>query len=113
MARFDMSLAQIGLAPTWFFAKKLMEVAGPVWAREILRPGDSFERVRSHRAESYRQLGRKHAAQPARDEERDDAPDCLAPHAEQNTLLGTVHHFADAKKGIRVRLKRTTDFKGE
>ena len=29
-ARFGMSLAQIGLAPTWFLAKKLMEVAGPV-----------------------------------------------------------------------------------
>ena len=29
-ARFGMSLAQIGLAPTWFLTKKLMEVAGPV-----------------------------------------------------------------------------------
>ena len=28
-ARFGMSLAQIGLAPSWFLAKKLMEVAGP------------------------------------------------------------------------------------
>ena len=31
-ARFGMSLAKIGLAPSWFLAKKLMEVAGP-WAR--------------------------------------------------------------------------------
>src|SRR5262249_37180461 len=28
-ARFGMSLAQIGMAPSWFLAKKLMEVAGP------------------------------------------------------------------------------------
>jgi enoyl-CoA hydratase/carnithine racemase len=39
-ARFGMSLAQIGLAPTWFLAKKLMEVAGPVGTREILLLGD-------------------------------------------------------------------------
>ena len=39
-ARFGMSLAQIGMAPTWFLAKKLLEVAGPVGAREILLLGD-------------------------------------------------------------------------
>ncbi len=39
-ARFGMSLAQIGLAPTWFLAKKLIEAAGPVAAREILLLGD-------------------------------------------------------------------------
>lgn len=39
-ARFGMSLAQIGLAPTWFLAKKLLEVGGPVAAREILLLGD-------------------------------------------------------------------------
>ena len=32
-ARFGMSLAQIGLAPSWFLAKKLLEVAGPVTTR--------------------------------------------------------------------------------
>ena len=37
---FGMSLAQIGLAPTWFLAKKLMEVCGPVGTREILLLGD-------------------------------------------------------------------------
>ena len=37
---FGMSLAQIGLAPSWFLAKKLLEVAGPVGAREILLLGD-------------------------------------------------------------------------
>lgn len=39
-ATFGMSLAQIGLAPTWFLAKKLLEVAGPVMARELLLLGD-------------------------------------------------------------------------
>ena len=28
-ARFGMSLAQVGLAPNWFLAKKLMEVKSP------------------------------------------------------------------------------------
>src|SRR5215218_9348486 len=39
-ARFGMSLAQIGLAPSWFLTKKLMEVGGPVLTREILLLGD-------------------------------------------------------------------------
>ena len=39
-ANFGMSLAQIGLAPTWFLTKKLLEVAGPVITREILMLGD-------------------------------------------------------------------------
>lgn len=39
-ANFGMSLAQIGLAPTWFLTKKLLEVAGPVTTREILMLGD-------------------------------------------------------------------------
>ena len=39
-ARFGMSLAKIGLAPSWFLAKKLLEVAGPVGAREMLLLGD-------------------------------------------------------------------------
>ena len=39
-ARFGMSLAQIGLAPSWFLCKKLMEVAGPVITKQILLLGD-------------------------------------------------------------------------
>ena len=39
-ARFGMSLAQVGLAPSWFLTKKLLEVAGPVVTREILLLGD-------------------------------------------------------------------------
>jgi len=34
-ARFGMSLSQIGLVPSWFLIKKLLEVAGPVMTRRI------------------------------------------------------------------------------
>jgi enoyl-CoA hydratase/carnithine racemase len=47
-ANFGMSLAQIGLAPTWFLAKKLLEVAGPVVSREILMLGDPVPASRLH-----------------------------------------------------------------
>ena len=47
-ARFGMSLAQIGLAPSWFLAKKLLEVAGPVGAREILLLGDPLSASKMH-----------------------------------------------------------------
>ncbi|MBV1876988.1 MAG: enoyl-CoA hydratase/isomerase family protein [Pseudomonadales bacterium] len=47
-ARFGMSLAQIGLAPTWFLAKKLLEVAGPVKTREFLLLGDPFPSQRMY-----------------------------------------------------------------
>lgn len=45
-ASFGMSLAQIGLAPTWFLTKKLIEVAGPVMTREILMLGDPIPALR-------------------------------------------------------------------
>jgi len=45
-ARFGMSLAQIGLAPSWFLAKKILEVGGPVFAREMLLIGDLIPATR-------------------------------------------------------------------
>ena len=45
-ASFGMSLAQIGLAPTWFLAKKLLEVAGPVATREVLLLGEPLRATR-------------------------------------------------------------------
>lgn len=47
-ANFGMSLSQVGLAPTWFLAKKLMEVCGPVGAREILLLGEPLPAQRMH-----------------------------------------------------------------
>ena len=48
VARFGMSLAQIGRAPSWFLAKKILEVAGPVGAREVLLLGDPLSAVHMH-----------------------------------------------------------------
>ncbi len=45
-ARFGMSLAQVGLAPSWFLTKKLLEVAGPVITREVLLLGDPVPATR-------------------------------------------------------------------
>jgi enoyl-CoA hydratase/carnithine racemase len=47
-ARFGMSLAQVGLAPNWFLAKKMMEVLGPVTTREMLLLGDPLPSTRLH-----------------------------------------------------------------
>lgn len=47
-ASFGMSLAKIGLAPTWFLCKKLLEVAGPVTTREILLLGEPLPATRMH-----------------------------------------------------------------
>lgn len=47
-ASFGMSLAQIGLAPTWFLAKKLLEVAGPVATRQVLLLGEPLPAERMH-----------------------------------------------------------------
>lgn len=47
-ARFGMSLAQVGLAPNWFLTKKLVEICGPVAAREILLLGDPVSATRMH-----------------------------------------------------------------
>jgi enoyl-CoA hydratase/carnithine racemase len=45
-ARFGMSLAQIGLAPTWFLTKKLLEVVGPATTQKMLLLGDSIPATR-------------------------------------------------------------------
>src|SRR3954469_25205765 len=45
-ARFGMSLARVGLAPSWFLTKKLLEVGGPVVTREILLLGDPLPATR-------------------------------------------------------------------
>ncbi|MCA8930671.1 MAG: enoyl-CoA hydratase/isomerase family protein, partial [Alphaproteobacteria bacterium] len=47
-ARFGMSVAQIGLAPSWFLCKKLMEVAGPVATRRILMLGEPLTAAEFH-----------------------------------------------------------------
>mgnify|MGYP003351131406 CR=1 FL=1 len=59
-ARFGMSLSQVGLAPSWFLAKKLLEVAGPVITKKILLLGDPLK------ATEFHSLGLiSHLAEPA------------------------------------------------
>ena len=132
-ARFGMSLAQIGLAPSWFLAKKLMEVAGPVTTRRILLLGDPLPAQRLY------DLGViSHIAEPA-DLERvagevigrlsENAPLSLKAmkalivremafrdqiaHGDVDTLVEEVRRSEDAQEGMAARLaRRKPAFKG-
>ena len=125
-ARFGMSLAQIGLAPSWFLAKKLLEVAGPVTTRRILLLGDPLP------AERLYELGViSHIAEPAELEavagaviERlaANAPLSLKAmkalivremafrdgieHADVDALVEAVRRSEDAQEGMAARLAR-------
>lgn len=132
-ARFGMSLAQIGLAPTWFLAKKILEVGGPVFAREMLLLGDP---VSSRR---MAELGMIHKT--VADDELDGAAQAIierlaanAPlslramkgvlnrqmtfrdsidHADVDQLVENARHSNDAREGIAARLAgRTATFDG-
>lgn len=132
-ARFGMSLAKIGLAPTWFLAKKLLEVAGPVGAREMLMLGEPLP------AQRMAELGLIHACVPAAELERAagavidrlaaNAPLSLRamkallvramtfrdaiPHADVDALVATASASADAREGIAAMLaRRAPKFEG-
>jgi enoyl-CoA hydratase/carnithine racemase len=132
-ARFGMSLAQVGLAPSWFLAKKLLEVAGPVVTKKILLLGDPLP------AQDFFNLGLiSHLADPA-DLERmsasviqrlaDNAPLSLVamkalinremqfrdtiPHEDIDLVVDKARTSQDAQEGMRARLeKRKAVFKG-
>ncbi len=133
-ARFGMSLAQIGLAPTWFLAKKLIEVAGPVASREILLLGDPVPATRMHDLGIISRV----APPDQRDEEAQKIIDRLAgnaplslkamkailvremqfrddiPHDDIDALVQTSRDSADAKEGIAAFVeKRQARFTGE
>lgn len=123
-ANFGMSLAQIGLAPTWFLTKKLLEVAGPVTTREILMLGDPIPSSR------MAELGVIARAVPAHrlPTEADALINRLAgnaplslraikgvinremafrdqiPHADVDRLVAAAGSSEDAKTGIAARL---------
>jgi len=125
-ANFGMSLAQIGLAPTWFLAKKLIEVAGPVAAREILLLGDPLPAARMHElgiiarvappdaleTEAGRIIDRLAANAPLsmrimkRTLVRQMAFWHDQPHADINAEVAEVSGSADAREGITARLER-------
>ncbi len=125
-ARFGMSLAQIGLAPSWFLAKKILEVGGPVFAREMLLLGDPVPAAR------MADLGLIHRAVPVA--EFDDAVEAVADrlaanaplslramkavllrqmtfrdgvgHDDVDELVEAARSSGDAKEGIAARLER-------
>jgi enoyl-CoA hydratase/carnithine racemase len=125
-ARFGMSLAQVGLAPSWFLTKKLLEVGGPVVTREILLLGDPLPAPR------MAALGLIARCVPADDLEREaatvidrlvrNAPLSLRAmkatinrqmafrdgieHADTDALVRTAMRSADAKEGVRARMDR-------
>ncbi len=132
-ARFGMSLAQVGLAPNWFLAKKLMEILGPVVTREMLLLGDPLPATRLHalgliarcvpadslEAEAAKIIGRLAANAPlslkamkattVRQLEIRDA----IPHADVDALVEAALRSDDAREGMTARLeKRRAEFKG-
>jgi enoyl-CoA hydratase/carnithine racemase len=132
-ARFGMSLAQIGLAPTWFLMKKLLDACGPVAAREILFLGDplSAARMQAHGAISFVAEPAELEAEASRviDRLAANAPLSLRAmkaligremqyrdhiwHKDVDQLVATVRQSADAREGIAARLeKRTPRFTG-
>ncbi len=133
-ARFGMSLAQIGRAPSWFLAKKLLEVAGPVGAREFLLLGDPLSAVQMHdlgmiaRVAPLEDLDQ--SAQAIVDRLIANAPlslraikavlvremafrDTIA-HDDVDALVRTAASSQDAFEGMRARLeKRAPNFRGQ
>ncbi len=132
-ARFGMSLAQIGLAPTWFLAKKLLEVGGPVAAREILLLGDPIPAERMHALGLIARVaspeGLEAAASAVIERLAANAPLSLRamkallvremafretiPHADVDALVDATRGSADAREGMAARLeKRSPRFEG-
>lgn len=133
-ARFGMSLAQIGLAPTWFLARKLIEAGGPVAAREILLLGDPLPARRLHELGLIARLAEPDALNDAAaaviGRLAANAPLSLRaikalllrqmafrdaiPHADVDALVHQARASRDAAEGIRARLeKRPPEFTGE
>ena len=133
-ARFGMSLAQVGLAPNWFLAKKLMEVLGPVTTREMLLLGDPLPSTKLHalgliarcaphdqlEVEAGKVIDRLAANAPlslkamkaltVRQLEFRDAID----HGDVDALVIAAMQSHDAQEGMKARLeKRTAKFQGK
>lgn len=133
-ARFGMSLAQVGLAPSWFLAKKLLEACGPAMTRQILLLGDPLPATRFH------ELGMvSHLAAPSEIETvaakviqrlAENAPLSLIAmkalinremafrdgiaHADIDDIVDRARTSQDAQEGMRARLeKRRPAFKGK
>jgi enoyl-CoA hydratase/carnithine racemase len=132
-ARFGMSLAQVGLAPNWFLAKKLMEVLGPVTTREMLLLGDPLPSAKLHalgliarcvapaelEAEAAKVIGRLAANAPlslkamkALTVRQLEFRDTIK-HDDVDQLVQAALRSQDAQEGMKARLeKRTANFQG-
>ena len=132
-ARFGMSLAQVGLAPNWFLAKKLMEVLGPVTTRDMLLLGEPLPATRLHalgliarcvpmaqlEAEVTKVVDRLAANAPlslkamkAMTVRQLEIRDTI-PHADIDALVEKALKSEDAREGMLARLeKRRAAFKG-
>ena len=132
-AKFGMSLAQIGLAPSWFLAKKLMEVAGPVATKEILLLGDPLPAQRMHDLGLIARVATPEKLSEAADEVINrlaaNAPLSLIamkalvnremafrdniPHEDVDALVAKTRGSEDSREGVAARLeRRQPDFKG-
>ncbi len=133
-ARFGMSLAQIGLAPSWFLAKKLLEVCGPVAAREVLLLGDPLSAERMHALGVISRVAApgelEAAAEAVIERLAANAPLSLRAmkallvremqfrdgiaHEDVDRLVEATRMSADSREGIAARLeKRAPSFAGE
>ncbi|HJN49065.1 MAG: enoyl-CoA hydratase/isomerase family protein [Pseudomonadales bacterium] len=132
-ARFGMSLAQIGLCPTWFLTKKLVELAGPVTTRELLLLGDPLPAPRMCElgviARSVPHDELQDTADQIVTRLADNAPLSLIAmkgllnrlmdyrdgidHAAVDLLVGKASSSEDAREGVAARMqKRPAEFKG-
>ena len=129
-AIFGMSLSQIGLAPTWFLAKKLMEVAGPVAAREILLLGEPLPSKRLYDLGIITRVAEpgslQDAAQAIIDRLAANAPLSLknmkamlvrqmafrdtTQYDDLNSEVKKISASSDAMEGIQARLERRQPF---
>lgn len=132
-ATFGMSLAQIGLAPSWFLAKKLLEVGGPMATKEILLLGDPLPAERMYdlglitRVVDGDQL--TEAAEAIIDRLATNAPLSLRamkalitrqmafrdgiPHEDVDRLVAATRGSEDSREGIAARLeRRRPEFRG-
>ena len=133
-ARFGMSLAQIGLAPSWFLAKKIVEVAGPVASREILLLGDPLPAERMHALGIIARVADPSALEVAASAVIErlaaNAPLSLRAmkallvremafrdgiaHDDVDAIIERARTSADAREGMAARLeKRAPQFRGE
>ncbi len=133
-AVFGMSLTQIGLAPTFFLAKKILEVAGRVGAREVFLLGDPIPAQRMHDMGCISRIAEPaaldQAAQLIIDRLAANAPMSLRAtkqvllrgmsyrdgidYDQANALVREVFLSQDAQEGITARLeKRAANFQGK